>query len=681
MPVVLTPTERRQRIARIEHQLARVDRILYVDPKAALTVMRELTEQILACLLGDHTGKNHVGVCINVLDTELNKRKLLPKRVRVHVENLQRLGNLGAHHQEEEEEPTEEEARVAQGAVLALVKWYRQKHLGGGEARPAHQPAPAAMSQAQLDRARRYNRHGNFNPSLLSQLQALLGLPGHGQWDDHTIRGIHAFQVRDGTLAQDGMLGPATLGALLERLRQAGTEPHETYALTPERRAGALAWNLGQGLSRERVLHIQMEVGATTTGKLDEATTEAIFRWQLRHGLGPDALLGPATLDHLERAPKILALDCPPPSTPRVPAPTLTTGANTMQLSSRGSVELILDGLPPAQLERVQRATEEFRLCGNSTAATRGGYILGDLGKRKLTEDNLISLSKWCHSGSSYGKGVEPARELSHALFDGRIIPQLIDSRRKPLPRSQIRQRMQAFLTGKAETPPPAPDGSITKGSLHCLRRALDTMPEALAQGIIQRSPGLQAHGARDLDWLSPLPADGYQEYRDDFLQVLGLARHEPALRAFWPSMGPQWDGLARVKGAAPGVVLVEAKAHPDEMNSHCGAKDPESVRLITAALERAQRALGVQPDGPGPRTWMERHYQLANRLAFLRFMIEDLGVPTWLVLVLFLNDRSYKPTTLEAWQRHMGQVYAEMDLRQTPLLERVVLCPVEATR
>lgn len=49
----------------------------------------------------------------------------------------------------------------------------------------------------------------------------------------------------------------------------------------------------------------------------------------------------------------------------------------------------------------------------------------------------------------------------------------------------------------------------------------------------------------RPIEWLSPLRTDDYAEYRDAaFLQKLGLAQHAAALKEFWPTRGPQWDGL-----------------------------------------------------------------------------------------------------------------------------------------
>ena len=65
------------------------------------------------------------------------------------------------------------------------------------------------------------------------------------------------------------------------------------------------------------------------------------------------------------------------------------------------------------------------------------------------------------------------------------------------------------------------------------------------------------------LDWISPIDADGYLEYRDtEFLERMSLSEHGPALGEFWPTRGPCWDGLARwSKDGESGVLLFEAKS------------------------------------------------------------------------------------------------------------------------
>jgi len=316
----LPPEIVRQRLQRLSLDQVRIERILAVDAKASLTAMRTLTERILAEILEDHSDTSHVGSCIAELLAQLGKRRLMPRRVRVHVRTLQELGNLGSHHQEDEDEPEADEAETARASLAALVKWYRQAHLGvaPGEFLEAQGPLAVAtgMSDAQLVRARRYNRHANYNPALTAQLQELLGLGHHGHWDDDTIRGIHGFQLRTPGLARDGMLGPGTLRALLGHLEQRGVIPVQTFALTPEARAGALSWNLTRGLDPARVASIQVVLGVLETGRWDDRTTDALFRWQLDQGLGPDGMIGPLALSRLSGTGDRERERCPPTPEP-----------------------------------------------------------------------------------------------------------------------------------------------------------------------------------------------------------------------------------------------------------------------------------------------------------------------------------------------------------------------------
>ncbi len=67
------------------------------------------------------------------------------------------------------------------------------------------------------------------------------------------------------------------------------------------------------------------------------------------------------------------------------------------------------------------------------------------------------------------------------------------------------------------------------------------------------------------------------------FLEVLGLSDLAPTMRVFWSKGGPHWDALAVVSrpAAAPGVLLVEAKAHLSELlnGSPIGATVAEGSR------------------------------------------------------------------------------------------------------
>jgi hypothetical protein len=169
-----------------------------------------------------------------------------------------------------------------------------------------------------------------------------------------------------------------------------------------------------------------------------------------------------------------------------------------------------------------------------------------------------------------------------------------------------------------------------------------------LGHEILSASPKLRSLGGRDVRWLSPLATSNYLEYRDDFLAAVGLQSYEPLLRSFWPANGPQWDGLATVElTAGRALLLIEAKAHPAEVRSSCSAEDPKSVAVIRSALEEVRTYMGAEACD-----WTRGTYQLANRLAYLYFLQVKCQITTFLVLLNFVNDVSYKPTSRELWNR-----------------------------
>lgn len=180
----------------------------------------------------------------------------------------------------------------------------------------------------------------------------------------------------------------------------------------------------------------------------------------------------------------------------------------------------------------------------------------------------------------------------------------------------------------------------------------------------------LRALGITDPDahveWLSPVETDGFSEYKDAaFLGAMGLSDHVGALRAFWPSGGPVWDGLARVKRASSDkhlLILVEAKSYPAEVEGNgCQATSPAKER-IEQALDVTAKWLGVQR----PSSWMGALYQSANRIAHVYFLRERLGLDAVMVNVCFIDDPR-RPTTAESWNN------AKIDFRKRLQLNEAV--------
>jgi hypothetical protein len=146
------------------------------------------------------------------------------------------------------------------------------------------------------------------------------------------------------------------------------------------------------------------------------------------------------------------------------------------------------------------------------------------------------------------------------------------------------------------------------------------------------------------IEWLSPLRANGYAEYRDTaFLECLGLSQHAASLREFWPLSGPRWDALGRTGST---YFLVEAKANIPELISDCQATAPHSREMIAAALRRTQQWLGASPHVD----WLTGFYQYANRLAHLYFMREIARVDAYMVFLYILNDPTHIPTSRIKW-------------------------------
>jgi hypothetical protein len=188
--------------------------------------------------------------------------------------------------------------------------------------------------------------------------------------------------------------------------------------------------------------------------------------------------------------------------------------------------------------------------------------------------------------------------------------------------------------------------GPAIKGSRYCLQQFVEKGGDLLGREILSASPKLCSLGARDVRWVSPLASENYLEYRDDFLRPLGLQSCEPQLRSFWPAKGPQWDGIATVDlTVGRAILLIEAKAHPAETRSSCSAKDPRSIAAIRRALEEVRTYMGAEACD-----WTRGAYQLANRLAYLYFLDVKCQIPTFLVLLNFVNDTGHKPTSQEQW-------------------------------
>ena len=197
-----------------------------------------------------------------------------------------------------------------------------------------------------------------------------------------------------------------------------------------------------------------------------------------------------------------------------------------------------------------------------------------------------------------------------------------------------------------------------TTKSEHWLRLAVNSRTSRLDQKIIE---AFGFDGDDRISWRSPAQADSYAEYRDQaFLDRLGIGTLKIPLNDFWPSGGPQWDGLAVTDSGK--VILVEAKAYPAEATSTCAAASHKSLAKINNSLAAAKQFYGVAP----ARTWESGFYQYANRFAHLYYLREINQLDAYLVFLNFADAPDVTiPCGTSSWAQATQNIQAALGLPQ----------------
>jgi len=209
--------------------------------------------------------------------------------------------------------------------------------------------------------------------------------------------------------------------------------------------------------------------------------------------------------------------------------------------------------------------------------------------------------------------------------------------------------------------------GLAAAGSQRWLQLAVNVQPGLVDEPLVD---SLGGRGHAPLEWLCPLRAGGYREYRDlEALKAMDVpARVQHSLTDFWPRRGPVWDGLART--AKGDLLLLEAKANVPELASGRSQAGPESLNKITESLREVREYLAPK----SAVDWTHTFYQYANRLAFLYFLRNLNEVPAHLVFVYFINARDVKgPATQAEWEAALTLMYAALGLPKRHPLSRFV--------
>jgi hypothetical protein len=169
----------------------------------------------------------------------------------------------------------------------------------------------------------------------------------------------------------------------------------------------------------------------------------------------------------------------------------------------------------------------------------------------------------------------------------------------------------------------------------------------------------------------------------------------------FWPQSGnvPNWDAVGRLESES-GVeyLLVEAKAHVEELRSSCSAKKGKKeagldetrdalkatneggLEKIMDAVKATIKANGFTAD---VEDWLRPYYQYANRLAHLHFLLQH-NISARLLFIYFCGDnwngkrlpngkKPQCPKDAQEWDVHVKAVHKRLGLRGKSRLEERV--------
>lgn len=179
----------------------------------------------------------------------------------------------------------------------------------------------------------------------------------------------------------------------------------------------------------------------------------------------------------------------------------------------------------------------------------------------------------------------------------------------------------------------------------------------------------LAATGGSSIKWLD-YPFDKSRRWLDGEWTGLSFLPDDSTARKAWASWWPRsgraqnWDAVGKISaGGRDEWLLVEAKAHVSEIESHCAAS-PKSRTLITRALSETREALG---GGLGQgENWLTGYYQYANRLAVLHFLNRH-NVAARLLFLYFVGDRRPDafvcPKDEEGWREALDRQDAAIGL------------------
>lgn len=153
-----------------------------------------------------------------------------------------------------------------------------------------------------------------------------------------------------------------------------------------------------------------------------------------------------------------------------------------------------------------------------------------------------------------------------------------------------------------------------------------------------------------------------------DFLPAIMKNKISNNWKKYWPKRGQSWDAILYCSPIVPNSkleekwIIVEAKAHLKELESSCKADNKDSIKKIETALEVTKKRFNINNE----TNWMKQYYQLANRLSFINFMLDN-GIQCSLLNIYFINGWNKYPQKnvlkIEDWKKAIQVEYSYLGI------------------
>jgi hypothetical protein len=167
----------------------------------------------------------------------------------------------------------------------------------------------------------------------------------------------------------------------------------------------------------------------------------------------------------------------------------------------------------------------------------------------------------------------------------------------------------------------------------------------------------------------TPFDAESFGIYFMDYLEQTDKLREN--WKKYWSQTGTQqnWDAVIECRQIIPNSgkpdkwVVVEAKAHLAELESSSQA-GTGSRDIIAKAFKETQERFGIKTQN----SWFDKYYQMANRLAFLHFMLSN-NIEVSLLNIYFINGWPDEPAlnvaNKEIWEEKIKDEYDYLGINE----------------